>query len=153
MPHFENDLCDVIALDGAWSFRLGDHPPRVIDVPSAWEASDADKLCEGPALYRRSIELPHEPGARVIFEADAVSFAAHVRVNGVDIGAHTGLWTRFQLDITAAVHAGTNEIELEVWKPGARHPLRECVAGFLPDVCNTFGAPGADNVVPLADRG
>ncbi len=139
MPHFENDLCDVIALDGAWSFQLGDHPPRVIDVPSAWEASDDDKLCEGPAIYRRSIELPQTAGARAIFEADAISFAARLRVNGLEIGTHTGLWTRFQFDISSAVHAGTNEIELEVWKPGTRYSVRECVAGFLPDVCNTFG--------------
>ncbi len=139
MPHFENELCDVIGLDGAWSLQLGDHPPRMIDVPAAWEASDPDKLCEGPAIYRRGFALPDPGDARVIFEADAVSFAAQVRINGRDAGEHRGMWSRFQVDITAAVRAGTNEIELEIWKPGVRYPLRECVAGFLPDVCNTFG--------------
>lgn len=139
MPHFENELCDVITLDGAWSFQLGGHPPRTIEVPAAWEASDPDKLCEGPAIYRRGFALPAVGDARVIFEVDAIGFAAQVRVNGRDAGAHRGMWSRFQVDITAVARAGANEIEIEVWKPGARFPLRECVAGFLPDVCNTFG--------------
>jgi hypothetical protein len=139
----ENDLSQVISLNGEWQFQLADQQPRAIQVPSAWEASTDDKLTEGLGVYRRSFPLPPHLVAgegRCFLECDAVSFAATVRVNGHLAGEHTGLWTRWQLDITPFVRDGENEIEIEVWKPGeGRYKLRESLAGFLPDVCNTFG--------------
>jgi beta-galactosidase len=135
----ENDLSQAVSLDGEWQFQLADQLPRTIQVPSAWEASTDDKLTEGPAVYRRSFPLAVGEG-RYFLECDAVSFAAVVRVNGRLAGEHTGLWTRWQLDVTPFVRDGENEIEIEVWKPGeGRYKLRESLAGFLPDVCNTFG--------------
>lgn len=138
----ENDFSQAISLDGFWQFALAGHPPREICVPSAWEASDGDKITEGPAVYRRTVELVQAPatGERWLLECDAISFAAFVRVNGRVAGEHHGLWTRFQLDVTALLRAGENAIEVVVWKPGVgRYKLRESLAGFLPDVCNTFG--------------
>ena len=135
----ENDLTDLIDLNGKWRFKLGHSRWRTIDVPSAWEASQHDKTTEGPARYRRAFHLDDTEG-RLLLEADAISFAAAVRVNGQPAGDHTGMWSRFQIDITPFVHAGENTIEIEVWKPGeTRFKLRESLAGFLPDVCNTFG--------------
>ncbi len=135
----EDDRSLVIPLDGEWAFRLGDGEPRVIRVPSAWEAETGDHLTEGPAVYRRSVVLP-DAGGRWVLECDAVSFAVTVRVNGHEAGAHAGMWSRWQVDITPFVRPGENWLELEVWKPGeGRYRLRESLAGFLPDVCNTFG--------------
>lgn len=135
----ENNLSDVIDLNGEWSFKLADQRRRMIEVPAAWEATQRDKVTEGPALYRRIFHLDEISGTWLL-EADAISFSASVRVNDRPAGAHTGMWSRFQLDITPLIRAGENEIEVEVWKPGeTRYKLRESLAGFLPDVCNTFG--------------
>jgi hypothetical protein len=136
----ESTVSTVIPLAGMWRFQLADQPERDIAVPSAWESSDPHHVIDGPAVYRHTVLLEATPpGARVLFEADAVSFACELFVNGHRAGANTGLWSRFQIDITQFVRVGDNALALRVWKPGARHPLRECVAGFLPDLGFTFG--------------
>ncbi|BCX03181.1 MAG: hypothetical protein KatS3mg053_1119 [Candidatus Roseilinea sp.] len=135
----EDDRSLVVPLDGDWRFRLGNGDWRTILVPATWEAETDDRLTEGPAIYRRTFTLD-DPSGYWLLECDAVSFAATIRVNGRVVGAHTGLWSRWQVDITTFVRAGENLLELEVWKPGeGRYKLRESLAGFLPDVCNTFG--------------
>jgi hypothetical protein len=129
----------VISLDGIWRFQLADHPEQDIAVPGAWEDSIDDWLTDGPARYTRMVHLP-AGASRYLFEADAVSFACTLFINGAEAGGHRGMWTRLAIDITRFVRPGEdNAIELRVWKPGARYPLRECMAGFLPDVANTFG--------------
>ncbi|MCS6849412.1 MAG: hypothetical protein RMN52_17060 [Anaerolineae bacterium] len=136
----EDDRSLVIPLDGAWHFRLGDGDWRTVRVPAAWEAETGDRLTEGPAIYRRTFTLDDPSGGRWLLECDAVGFAAIVRVNDRPAGAHTGMWSRWQVDVTPFLRAGENLLELEVWKPGeGRYKLRESLAGFLPDVCNTFG--------------
>jgi hypothetical protein len=135
----ENAFWDVISLDGVWDFRLGERAWRTIAVPGAWELQVGDLLSEGPAVYRRRFALESVTEC-VLLECDAISFAAVVRVNGIGVGQHTGMWSAFQLDVTDALRMGENEIEIEVRKAGQEHyPLRECLAGFLPDVANTFG--------------
>lgn len=137
----ENDLSATLPLEGEWDFTLGNAATRPIPVPSAWEAHVNDKLTDGPALYRRTFTVPESwLGAAVIaLEADAISFDATIRVNGQAAGAHRGLWSAFQIDITNYIHAGENTLEIEVWKPGSRFPIRETLSGFLPDVVTTFG--------------
>lgn len=138
----ENDCDQLIALDGLWQFAFPGQPPRDIAVPSAWEDTQADWLTDGPARYTRTVDIepgtPHV-GQRIYFEADAVSFACTVFVNGHYAGDHRGLWTRFQIDITAFIQPGANQLVLDVWKPGRHIPMRQCMAGFLPDVANSFG--------------
>jgi hypothetical protein len=138
---YENDESIILPLEGDWEFRLGDEKVRTIPVPSAWEAHTADKLTDGPALYRRTVTIPDSwIGKTICLEADAISFQALVRINGEKAGPpHRGMWSPFQLNITRLVQAGENRIEIEVWKPGGRFPLRETLAGFLPDVATTFG--------------
>lgn len=137
----ENDLSATLPLEGEWEFSLGGSASRPMLVPSAWEAHLADKLTDGPALYRRTFAVPESwLGATIIaLEADAISFDATIRVNGQIAGTHRGLWSSFQIDITSYVHAGENALEIEVWKPGGRFPLRETLSGFLPDVATAFG--------------
>jgi hypothetical protein len=136
----ENDLADALDLSGPWKFRLADAPPMVIPVPSAWEAYTRDKITDGPAFYSRTFDVPDAwRGRRIVLEAQAISFDATIRVNGHFAGHHRGMWSPFQVDLTPFVGPGENALEIEVWKPGGRFPLRECLAGFLPDVCTTFG--------------
>lgn len=137
-----NDLDLTHSLDGLWRFRLGDGAERDIVVPGAWEAATGDFLTDGPAVYTRDVTLgPQWAGRRIWLEFDAVSFAVDVFVNDGLAGAHRGMWSPFQIDLTAHWIAGANRLRLEVWKPGVRYPVREALAGFLPDVCTTFGGP------------
>ncbi|MEP7358194.1 MAG: sugar-binding domain-containing protein, partial [Anaerolineales bacterium] len=140
-PWLENELAHSISLDGVWQFSLGGGPFREIPVPSAWEAHIADKITDGPAVYRRAFQLPaHWPTKRrVILEFGAVSFDCQVRLNGFEAGAHRGMWSTFQFDVTELVQPGANILEVEVYKPGKRFPPRESLAGFLPDVATAFG--------------
>src|SRR5262245_15625788 len=136
----ENSDAPTLSLAGEWRFRLGGSAEKSILVPSAWEAHTTDKLTDGPALYRRTFTLPETwSGATLLLEAQAISFDATIRVNGQNAGAHRGLWSPFQCDVTPFVQPGENTLEIEVWKPGGRFPLRESLAGFLPDVATTFG--------------
>ncbi len=136
--HNDSDL--FLPLDGPWRFSLAAGPERVVTVPSAWEAETGDYLTEGPAVYTREVELgPEWRDCRVWLEVDAASFVVDVFVNGASVGAHRGMWSPFQIELTAHLRTGINVLRLEAWKPGRRYPMREALAGFLPDVCTTFG--------------
>lgn len=144
--YWENDSALFLPLlDRDWEFQLGGAPPGRVQLPAAWETHTTDKLTDGPAYYRRAFELDRAwLDRRIVLEAHAISYYAVVRVNGRPAGEHTGLWSAFQLDITSLVHVGVNALEIEVWKPGGRFPLRETLAGFLPDVCTAFGGVWQD---------
>jgi hypothetical protein len=135
-----NDLAESLSLDGTWEFVLGGQSGS-IRVPGCWEAQGYARRVDGPARYRRVIEVPATwTGQRVLLQFDAVSYYAEVSVNGLPVGTHTGAWTPFACDVTDAIRPGAeNEIVVTVWKPGERFPLRESLAGFLPDVCVMFG--------------
>ena len=47
----------------------------------------------------------------------AVDWKADVWVNGVCVGTHTGGFTPFEFDITAALKKGDNELKVRVWDP------------------------------------
>ena len=135
----ENTDSQEFSLNGEWQFRLNDSPPILIPVPSAWEAHTADKLGDA-ATYTRAFHLSSTfIGARILLECDAISFDATIRLNDQLVGSHRGMWSPFQFDVTSILKTGENKIEIDVVKPGKRFPLRETLAGFLPDVCTTFG--------------
>jgi len=140
MQQWHNDLAQSMSLDGEWQFSLGEQSGS-IQVPGTWEAQNYPRRIDGPAVYQRQIDIPAEwIGSTIQLQFDAVSYHVEVEVNGVAIGSHIGLWTPFAFDITQAVRPGiTNVIRLTVYKPGERFPMRESLAGFLPDVCLPFG--------------
>jgi hypothetical protein len=138
----KNDLSYSIELTGTWEFSLGhDSPFGTIQVPGCWEAQGYSKFLEGPAHYRRKVYIPKEwAGHKILGEFEAVSYASEVFFNGVKVGDHQGLWTPFVVDLTSTTHLGEDNIlELIVYKPGERYPMRSTLAGFLPDVATTFG--------------
>ena len=89
----------------------------------------------------RTIFVPDEwQGKRVQLQFNAVSYYVEIKTNGRIVGSHTGLWTPFAFDVTDTVRPGQeNSIHLTIYKPGGRFPLRESLAGFLPDVAVMFG--------------
>lgn len=147
----ESDLAEIISLDGLWRFRLADQAEREMTVPGAWEAQIEDRITDGPARYSRTFTLPRM-AERIMLHCEAIAFACAVWVNGQWVGAHTGMWSAFQLDVTEQVQLGQNEIVIEVHKPGRRYPLRQTLAGFLPDVANTFGGIWQSISLRLFDR-
>jgi hypothetical protein len=140
MAVWENELAEVLALDGEWAFTLRDQT-GTIQVPGCWEAQGYARRVDGPAMYRRTVRIPAAwAGLRAQLQFDAASYYAEVSVNGSAVGTHTGTWTAFAFDVTDVIRPGEeNEIVVTVWKPGERFPLRESLAGFLPDVCVMFG--------------
>ncbi len=141
MDVWENDLALAFGLtDQPWDFRLGLTPTYPVRLPAAWESHHPDKISDGPAVYTRTVTLsPDWTGRSVRLDADAISHHVTVLVNGQVAGEHTGAWAAFQVDLTPHLRPGANLLALEVWKPGGRFPLREALAGFLPDVCTSFG--------------
>ena len=137
-----NRATAILSLDGIWEFALRDRTAwGAIRVPGCWEAQGYSKAAEGPAFYRRTVTIPPAWAGQPIFlEFDAISYACRVSLNGTPVGEHVGLWTPFALDVTATAHPGAdNLLELEIFKPGDRYPMRSSLAGFLPDVATTFG--------------
>lgn len=142
MNRLEQRIVATLSLDGTWEFALGARTGwAAIHVPGCWEAQGYSKAAEGPAFYRRTATIPADWAGQPIFlEFDAVSYACRVTLNGTLVGEHFGLWTPFALDVTAVARPGAdNLIELEIYKPGDRYPMRSSLAGFLPDVATTFG--------------
>lgn len=140
MEQWFNDLAETLSLEGEWEFTLGDQK-GVIQVPGCWEAQGYARHLDGPAHYRRLVHIPAAWAGRTIqLQFDAVSYHVEVSLNGKEVGSHTGLWSPFAFDITDLVLWGReNEIRLTLYKPGHRFPMRESLAGFLPDVCTPFG--------------
>ncbi len=137
-----NNLADTLSLDGAWEFSPGyDQSWGTIRVPGCWEAQGYPKSLEGPVIYRKTVTIPVEwTRHRLLLEIDAASYACAVVVNGVEVGDHQGMWAPFAFDITGIARAGKEcTVEVFVTKPGRRYPVRQSLAGFLPDLATTFG--------------
>ncbi len=164
MNQWHNDLADTLPLDGPWQLTLAGQD-AIAQVPGSWEAQGYPRRVDGPAVYRRRIAIPAGwMGRHVQLQCDAASYHTEVRVNGAVVGEHTGSWSPFAIDITAALRPGVeNDFELTLYKQGERYPLRESLAGFLPDVAMMFGGlwqsvrlvafdgPALSDVTVLAD--
>ena len=141
MTSYENTLAESIALDGEWSFELAGEQ-GAIHVPGAWEAQGWPRRVAGPAVYTRQVDVPQAWQGRVVqLQFDAASTHAEIAVNGRVVGEHRGMWTPFAVDVSEHLHYGAaNGLRVTVTKPGGDDtPLRESLAGFLPDVMLPFG--------------
>lgn len=141
----ENALAPRLSLAGQWSLELGEQRGQIA-VPGVWEVQGYSLDAAGPAVYRRTVEIPAAwDGARVLLCCGAVSYFTEALVNGQPVGTHEGLWTPFAFDITDAVRPGElNDVELRVTKPGRdgdAYPYRDVLVGFIPYVATTFGGP------------
>ena len=68
--------------------------------------------------YAREFSIPQEwRGKNVILNFGAVDWLCEVFVNNMKIGSHTGGYTPFSFDITAALKDGKNTISVRVWDP------------------------------------
>ncbi len=92
---------------------------RVLEDVSLFDLSSSNdpevRHFSGKAVYRNTLELSADnlsEGGAVILELGQVETVATVRVNGMQLGT---LWTApYAIDISNAVQAGENTIEIEV---------------------------------------
>lgn len=112
-----------------------------ISVPGCWEQSERDKKSDGPVWYRKIFTVPegwNEGSVAIHFEG--VNYYSEAWLNGAKIGTHEGGWNGFELDISKAINfSNENELLVKVYKQGDKYPVRECLAGFFPDVGVIFG--------------
>lgn len=114
---------------------------RDILVPGCWEQVEANKKAEGPVWYRKSFKVPAEwSDLPVALEFGGVNYYCEVYLNGALTCTHEGGWNGFQVRVEKLLIFGNdNELLVKVYKQGVRFPLRESLAGFLPDVGVIFG--------------
>ncbi|ROP34811.1 AbfB domain-containing protein [Saccharothrix texasensis] len=79
-------------------------------------------------FYRRTFTVPQNwSGRRVQLHFGAVDYEATVWVNGVQVTTHKGGYDRFEVDVTAQLNGGTNEIVVRVYDPtdgrGEKQPV------------------------------
>jgi hypothetical protein len=95
--------------------RWGPAKPQVFDNLIDWTLStnDSVKYYSGSALYHNTFKgFKAKKGQRIILDLGMVKAMAKVRLNGVAVG---GVWTApYQLDITNAVKAGINTVDIDV---------------------------------------
>ena len=109
------------ALEGGWTVRFDRSYGEVAALRNSrlfdWSTSDNPEVrhFSGKATYRNTLDLTADAlseGKRVFLDLGAVETVATITVNGQALGT---LWTApHQIDITDAVRAGQNAIEIEV---------------------------------------
>lgn len=117
-------------LNGLWEYAitdLGGNVPAHFDgqilVPFAVESSLSgvgQRVSAKKELwYSRSFEVPVAwKNKNVLLHFGAVDWKADIWVNDVKVGSHTGGFTPFSFDITAALSGkGNNKLVVKVWDP------------------------------------
>ncbi len=112
------ELAVVNELAGPWTVhfdpRWGGPESAPFDKLESWttRAEPGVKYYSGAAVYRKTFNLPGLPARRIFIDLGGVRELAGVKVNGRSCGI---VWTPpFRVDITAAVKAGHNSLEIEV---------------------------------------
>src|SRR5689334_8434181 len=85
-----------------------------IQVPAVWNIAFPD--AEGIGFYRKLFDLPADWNGKAIkLHFDGVSYRAEVWLNSRFVGAHTGAYTPFSVDVTSFVHMdSSNELIVRV---------------------------------------
>lgn len=117
-------------LNGLWNYAItgkGESAPAQFDgqilVPFAVESSlsGVGKRvgAEKELWYTRTFEVPAAwKNKNVLLHFGAVDWKADVWVNDIKVGSHTGGFTPFSFDITAALAGkGGNKLTVKVWDP------------------------------------
>lgn len=113
-------------LNGLWDYALtslNQFPENYqgkILVPFAVESSLSGvgkQLGEKNNLwYKRSFTVPAKwRDKKIVLHFGAVDWKADVWVNGIKVGQHTGGFTPFSFDMTAALKKGVNKLVVKVW--------------------------------------
>ncbi|REE57579.1 glycosyl hydrolase family 2 [Paenibacillus taihuensis] len=114
---------------------------RAAKVPGCWDVLTDNKLADGAVWYKLTFTAPSEYGGeQAAIDFEGVNYFSEIWLNGQKIGEHEGGWSGFRIVTGEALRVGeTNDLVLRIYKQGEKYPLRQCLAGFLPDVGIIFG--------------
>jgi hypothetical protein len=100
----------LVELGGDWTLDLNGKP---LTTPlKSWEELGTPSFA-GPATYRKQFTAAAAPaGKRVFLEIADVRDYARVKLNGKELEAHA--WQPYRWDITSALQAGANDLEIAV---------------------------------------
>jgi hypothetical protein len=110
----------TVAIDKPWTVNFdakmrGPKNPVIFETLTDWSKStnDSIKYYSGTAIYHNKFNITTlAKGTNYILDLGLARAIAKVKINGVDVG---GAWTPpYQLDITRALKAGANTIEVKV---------------------------------------
>jgi beta-galactosidase len=113
-------------VNGAQALEFDDSAWQIVSTPHTYNDTDTfNKIIShgggqqgaymGPGWYRRHFKLPADFGGRkVSLEFEGMRQAGQIFVNGKQLGLYENGVTAYGLDITAAVHFGTEENVLAV---------------------------------------
>lgn len=127
-------LAQKVSLDGDWHFTIdpadkisvadlkGLADERVAHVPGSWQTEFADlRDYAGVAWYWRTFTAPAVASGHVaLIHFGAVDYRAEIYVNGQKAGEHDGGYLPFDVDASALLHSGENEMAVRVIDPGAK---------------------------------
>ncbi|MGO4292439.1 glycoside hydrolase family 2 protein [Chitinophaga sp. RAB17] len=130
-PRPQMERKDWQNLNGLWEYAItsaeANEPARFdgqILVPfpleSALSGVKRSLQPEQRLWYRRKINITPAGGERTLLHFGAVDWQTKVYLNGKEVGTHTGGYTNFTIDITAAVKQGENTLVLKVYDPSDR---------------------------------
>ncbi|WP_308765166.1 glycoside hydrolase family 2 TIM barrel-domain containing protein [uncultured Bacteroides sp.] len=104
-------------INDGWDFRKdGETHWQSVNLPHTFnlDAYFKRNYYQGKGVYRKILSLPNiDSSKRYYLKIDAASKAADVKVNGQEIGHHTGGYSAFTFDITHVIKE-KNEIEITV---------------------------------------
>jgi hypothetical protein len=100
----------LVELGGDWTLDLNG---KQLTTPlKSWEELGTPSFA-GPATYRKQFTAGAAPaGKRVFLEIADVHDYARVKLNGKEFEAHA--WQPYRWDITSALKAGSNDLEIQV---------------------------------------
>jgi hypothetical protein len=152
-PNFP-ELQTVAEVTGAWSVHFdpkwGGPASAQFDTLDDWTVRPEQgiKYYSGTAVYKKTVSLPSlKPGKRAYLDLGKVNHLATVSVNGKTLGV---LWTTpWRIDISSAVKAGANTVEVAVTNVWANR-LRLRVAARRHTLQRWPVPEGVSRVVPEA---
>jgi hypothetical protein len=155
VPKLERETLSTLA--GPWEVRfpVGEGTRRSVQLThlSSWteDTDPAIRYFSGTATYRR--HLPIDPfwlkNERLELDLGAVKDLAEVRVNGTSFGV---LWKPpFRVDVTGALHAGSNSLEIRVTNTWVNRLIGDKQPGSKPHAHATFDPYKAES--PLQPAG
>ncbi len=103
----------ILSLNGEWEFSATGAKDnfKPIQVPGEWKMQGFDVPHGKFAHYRKAVSVPADWKGRLVkLRFDAVHAVCRVLVNGKEIGGHEGGMVPFELDATAAVRPGEDNV-------------------------------------------
>lgn len=96
-----------VPLSGIWTFN----DTARISVPGEWVMQGFEVPKGQEAFYERNFRIPETwAGQRVKLRCNAVYSQSRIFINGKHVGSHLGGFTPFELDVTAAVKPGADNV-------------------------------------------